>query len=72
MGDVRTACFYHDRFVMGDTERLDSPNRLMSENDVIFYINMLPSHYLRFNRVFLVRLSLPMRNIFQDERDRML
>ena len=38
LGELETANFYHERFILGDIEVKDSPNRNMSNNDIKVYI----------------------------------
>jgi tetratricopeptide (TPR) repeat protein len=50
-GEIETAQFYHQKFVTGDTERLDSPNRQMSLNDLIICRRKLLYNFDNFNKI---------------------
>ena len=70
MGEIETAQFYHQKFVSGDTEKLDSPNRQMSLNDLIICRRKLIYNFNTFNKIIFYQLQLPIKNVDQLFVDR--
>ncbi|KAL4484269.1 hypothetical protein ABPG72_006380 [Tetrahymena utriculariae] len=68
VGDLALSKYYHDKFMDGDYECFDSPNRQMAEQDVQEFFYYLDCKTEGFSRIIFGKLSLPIINIYDNDR----